>query len=204
MTPQIHSEPRSACGVAPVVPVPVGHGRFRIDGGSALRLRLRQQRFVVLLRRLVRVGADDALARPVVVAVTPGRRLRRLRPDALPVPHRVELPRIVAAVIALVEPVRPILVEVLRREQIDRQRLDAGRRPEDRGRRAASTSAARGTRRGRAAATLRGWSGAACAKASVETGSTLVHAVKRSQDREREQSQEPLRSHVEPLIAGTC
>ena len=138
--------------VAPVVPVPVRHGRLRVDGGTALRFRLGQQRLVVLLRRLVRVRAHDALARPVVVAVAPRRRLRRLGTDALPVPHRVELARIVAAVVALVEPVRPILVEVLRREQIDGQRLDAGRRPEDR--RAARRVHVR--RRGRQAAPHRG------------------------------------------------
>ena len=136
------------CGaVALVVAVPVGHRGLRVHRRPALRLGLGHQCLVVLLGRLVGVWADDTLTRPVVVAVAPRRRVGRLRADALRIPHRVQLTGVVAAVVALVQPVRAVLVEVLRREQVDRQRLHAVRRSEDRGRATAAASTAGRTRR---------------------------------------------------------
>src|SRR5918994_1077953 len=56
---------RAAIGlrVTPVVAIPIGHGGLRVDRGTALRFRLGEQRFVVFLRRLVRIRAQDALLR---------------------------------------------------------------------------------------------------------------------------------------------
>ena len=62
--------------VALVVPIPVGHRRLGVDGRSALGLRRGHQRRVVFLRRLVGVGTQDVLPRPVGVAVAPGSRRR--------------------------------------------------------------------------------------------------------------------------------
>ena len=186
--------------VAAVVAVPVGHGRLRVDRRAALRLRLGQQRFVVFLRRLVLVGTDDALARPVVVAVAPRCGFRRLRADALSVPHRVDLTRIVAAVVALIEPVRAVLVEVLRREHVDRQRLDTGRRPEDRRRRATSASTAGRSRRSRTA-TLSGRGGSRLSEDLSRNRIDRRPRSERYQHRAREHSQQPLYFHAETLLA---
>src|SRR5688572_4030096 len=112
-----------------VVTVPIGHGGFRVDRRPALGLGRSHQRFVMFLRRLVRIRAHDSLARPVLVAVAPRGGFLRLRADATRVPHRVQLPRRVAAVIPLVQPVRAVLIEVLRGEQIYRKRRDSLGRP---------------------------------------------------------------------------
>src|SRR4030095_406128 len=85
-----------------------------------------------------RIGTQDAIPRPVGVAVAPGGRGRGIRADSARVPHSIELSRDVAAVIALVQPDRLVFVEVLRGEQVARPRPHACRRPQDRGRPTAS------------------------------------------------------------------
>ena len=85
----------------------------------------------MLLRRLEAVRAHDGVARIVAVAVAPRGRARRIvadRHDArVPAALCLDGPRAVAAEVARVAPERFVLVEILRREEVDGQRLDAGR-----------------------------------------------------------------------------
>ena len=82
------------------------------------------------LRRLEFIGTDERLAGQALVAQSPRGRARRIAAD-----HRdgigavlvLEPLRAVAAEVARILPELAILVEILRREQIDGQRLDAGR-----------------------------------------------------------------------------
>src|SRR5688572_28414587 len=123
--------PRRRLLALPSIPaVPVGQRCLRVDGRPALALGLGEQRRVVLLRRLERVRAHDLLARVIAVAESPGCRARRIVSDQrhlVGAPDLLEADRRVAAVIARVEPEIAVLVEVLRRENVVRQRLDAGR-----------------------------------------------------------------------------
>src|SRR4029079_14934881 len=104
----------------------------RVLGRPAACLGLREQRLVTLLRGLERVGAHYALARVILLAIAPSRRARRVAADRRDAGVRAALgldrPRAVAAEIALVGPERAVLVEILRREEIDRERLHALRR----------------------------------------------------------------------------
>ena len=109
-----------------------GHRRVRVLRRPAAAARLGEQRFVVRLRGLERVGAHDRLARIVAVADSPR---RRVRGGSLPIDRRRrwrraasrQPMRAVAAEVARIPPERAVLVEVLRREEVDGQRLDAGR-----------------------------------------------------------------------------
>src|SRR6187455_1562901 len=89
MVPQIHCEPASS------------------------GMRAYQQCLVVLAGSLVRVGAENLLARVVLVAGAPRRGCGRLVADASGRPDVRHLPRCVAAEIALVQPERLVLVEIL-------------------------------------------------------------------------------------------
>jgi hypothetical protein len=83
----------------------------------------------MFLRRLVRIRTHDAFPVDVLVAVAPRRGGGEIGAEpARLVPELRQHDRVVAPVVALVQPQRPILVEVLRGEQVDRQRLYAGRR----------------------------------------------------------------------------
>src|SRR5690606_4489128 len=76
------------------------------------------------------VGADDRFARIVAVAVAPGCRLRRVVADqggAVATPQVLKGSRCVAAEVARISPQGTVLVEVLRREDVDRQGFDTGR-----------------------------------------------------------------------------
>src|SRR5690606_17353421 len=96
---------------------------------TASLLRLLEQRVVMLLRGLERIRADDRLSRIVLVALPPRRGHRRIVADQRlaerTAPQLLDARRAVAAEVTLVAPELAILVEVLRREQIDRQRLDS-------------------------------------------------------------------------------
>ncbi len=120
-------------GIAGVIAVPVRRGGLGVDLRPAVRLRLGQQRLVVLLGGLVRIGADDLLAREGVGAgVAPGSGGGRVGTDPPLLPHRLDhLARGVAAVVARVGPVLAVLVEVLAGEQVDGQRLHSRGRPLD-------------------------------------------------------------------------
>ncbi len=128
-----------------------GHGRVGVLRRAAALRRLGQQRLVMRLRGLERVRADDGLARIVAVAVTPRRRARAPSPPISrpPVaPHSSSsADRAVAAEVARVVPELAILVEILRREQVDRQRRDASRAPRRPapGRRTCAAAVATGT-----------------------------------------------------------
>src|SRR5690606_28816574 len=104
-----------------------GHGRIRVLRRPAAPLRLLEQRLVVLLRGRERIRAHDRLARIVAVAVAPrGGRGRIVADDPRPRgPLRLERGAAVAAEVARIAPERPVLVEILGRENIDRERLDA-------------------------------------------------------------------------------
>src|SRR5690606_28555985 len=105
--------------------------RVGVLGRAAALLRLREQGLVVLLRGLERIRAHDRLTRIVAIAMPPRRRGRRILTDqavAVAAPEILERRRAVAAEVARVAPELPVLVEVFRGEQIDGQRLDAGRR----------------------------------------------------------------------------
>src|SRR5690606_23384123 len=83
------------------------------------------------LRGLERIRADDRLARIVAIAVPPSGRRRRIvaddaRPAPEPGPLLLERARAVTAEVARVAPQRAVRVEVLRREDVDGQRLDSG------------------------------------------------------------------------------
>ncbi len=98
----------------------------RVDRRAAALLRLFEQRCVMLLRRLELVRADDRFARIVAVAVAPRRIFRATLADeagAVRTPLFFDRGRAVAAEVALVGPERLVLVEVLRREEVDGQRL---------------------------------------------------------------------------------
>src|SRR2546428_13676456 len=77
------------------------------------------------------MGAPDVLARPIHVAVSPARRHRRVAPDSRVVgslagaaaTHIRKLPRGIAAPVPLVHPGCAVLVEILRREEVQWQRL---------------------------------------------------------------------------------
>ena len=127
--------------VAGIAAVPVGQCVLGVLGRSTTHLCFCEQRFVVFTRRLERVRTDDCFAWVVALAVTPGCRLRVVvveRPGAARIvaPDRVEGDRAVAAVVPLVHPEVAIGVEVLRGEDVARQRLDAVRRLPAGGRRA--------------------------------------------------------------------
>ena len=97
---------------------------------AALR-RFGEQRLVVLLRRLERIRAHDRFARIVAVAMTPGGRRRPVVADRgrrVRAPLLLDAGRAVAAEIAWVRPELAVLVEVLRGEHVDGQRLHALRR----------------------------------------------------------------------------
>src|SRR5690606_35406969 len=90
-----------------------------------------EQRLVVLLRRLERVRAHDRLARVVAVAVAPRRGARRVVADqtrAVAGPEALDRERAVAAEVARIAPRVAVRVEVVGREQVPLERLDAGRR----------------------------------------------------------------------------
>src|SRR5262249_47431883 len=130
-----------------------GHGGVRVLGRAAALLCFRHQRLVVLLRGLERIRTHDRFAREIAVAVTPGRRRGALvRDQALAVrtPLLFDRGGAVAAEVALVGPERLVLVEILRREEVDGERRDSGRRGSAAGR--ADERAAR-TRRAAASAT---------------------------------------------------
>src|SRR5690606_34689677 len=102
--------------------------RIRMLRRAAPPLRLLEQSVVVLLGGLERIRADDRLARIVLVALAPWRGRRRVVADhrltERPAPQLLDARRAVAAEIARIAPELAILVEVLRREEVDRQRLD--------------------------------------------------------------------------------
>ena len=94
------------------------------------RARLLQQRRVVLLGGLERVRAHDLLARIVAIAEAPRGRSRRIVADQrnlVRAPDLLEADGRVAAVVAPVGPELAVLVEILGREDVVRQRLHARR-----------------------------------------------------------------------------
>src|SRR5262249_34863968 len=145
-----------------VAAVPLVRQRLvRVLRGTAALLRLGEQRLVVLLRRLERIGAHDRLARIVAVAVAPRGRARRLVADHALArgPLVLDRGRRIAAEVALVGPERAVLVKVLGRVEVGLQRLDARRviavagAADERGRRRLRTgSSGRSTAPGRSTA----------------------------------------------------
>ena len=124
-SPERHLHVDARVAAAPLA----GNRRVRVLRRAAVAARFLEQRVVVRLGRLERVRADDRCARIVAIAIAPGRRARRIVAD------RVALKRLapcccsmreaaVAAEVARIAPERAILVEILGREEIDRQRLD--------------------------------------------------------------------------------
>ena len=101
--------------------VPLGQRGAGVRGRPTCRARLGQQRRVVRLGGPIRVGAGNAGNRAIEIAIPP-------LPDAVVAPHVGQLPGCIAPGIATVGPVASIQVEVLGREQVHRQRLNAGRR----------------------------------------------------------------------------
>src|SRR5690606_5975535 len=109
---------------------PVRQRRLRVDRRTAARPRLGEQRLVVRFRGPEFVRAHDLLARIVAIAEPPRRRSRRIVADQrhlVRAPDLLETDRRVTAVVPRVEPERLVLVEILRREDVDRQRLDSRR-----------------------------------------------------------------------------
>src|SRR5690606_13129932 len=107
-----------------------GNRGVGVLGRPAAAARLLEQPSVVRLRGLEFIGADYRLARIVAVAVAPRSARRRIVPDraaAVTAPEVFDRSRAVAAEIARVAPERPVLVEILRGEEIHLERLDAGR-----------------------------------------------------------------------------
>ena len=110
---------------------PVGRDRrIRVLRRTAASFRFVEQRLVVRLRSPERIRAYDGRTWVIAVAVSPGRRPRgvvsdRRRHDGPA--RRFETLRAVAAEVAWIAPELAVLVEVLRGEQVDRQRLDAVR-----------------------------------------------------------------------------
>ena len=97
---------------------------------AAAIARLLQQGRVVRLRGGERVGADDLAPRIIAIAEAPGGRARRIVADErhlVRAPDLLEADRRIAPVIARVRPELAILVEILRREDVDRQRFDTWR-----------------------------------------------------------------------------
>ena len=121
----------------PVDAVPLRHRwRVRVFCRSASGLHIGQQRSVVLFRGFESVRAHDVFARPILAAVSPASRDRRVLTDAriarghagAAAAHVGDLPRTIAAPVTGIGPVLAVLVEILAREEIDRQGLHAGRR----------------------------------------------------------------------------
>ncbi len=117
----------------PIAAVPFERQRgARLLRGAAVRLRLFEQRAVVLRRRLERIRAHDRGARVVPVAMAPRRGLRpamdRGDAEVARTALLVEREAAVAAEVARVAPERAVLIEVFAREEIDRQWRHAGRR----------------------------------------------------------------------------
>src|SRR5690606_39542462 len=111
----------------PPRPLP-GHGRVRVLGRPAAALRLLEQRLVVLLRGLERIRAHDRLARIVAIAISPRGGRWRIVADqriAVAAPEVLDRGGAVAAEVARIAPEVAVLVEVLRREEVDLERLDA-------------------------------------------------------------------------------
>src|SRR5689334_14333835 len=101
------------------------HGRVRVLRWAAALARLREQRFVMFLRRLERVRAHDRLTRVIAVAITPRRRPGRIVADQpILAPEILERGGAVAAEVTRIAPQVAVLVEVRRREEIDFERLD--------------------------------------------------------------------------------
>src|SRR5262249_24874977 len=109
--------------VALVIAIPVWRVRFRIDRGSALRFRRGEQCCVVFLGGLLWIRAKDTLPRQICSAITPRGRSRRIRADPALIPHFRKLPGRIAPVVTLIHPDGLVFVEVLRQEQVERQRL---------------------------------------------------------------------------------
>ena len=92
------------------------------------------QSFVVSLGRRECIRAEDRFARIITAAIAPRRASRRIVADDFEehrrdrAPLRLDRLRAVASEVARIGPRRAILVEVLRREEIHGERLDAGRR----------------------------------------------------------------------------
>ena len=108
-----------------VAPAPVArHRGVGVLCRSAAAARLVEERLVVGLCGLELVGADDRLARVVPIAVSPRGRCRRLVADHLAPPLLLETIGTVAPEVPLVGPQRAVGVEVLGREDVDRERLD--------------------------------------------------------------------------------
>ncbi len=116
-------DPLVAAAAALVVAVPVGQGLSSVHRRTARLLRLGHERGVVLLGGLVGIWADDLCDRIVEIAVAP------MGGPVFACPHICELAWRIAARVALVGPGLPIEVEVLRGEQVARQRCHTrGRR----------------------------------------------------------------------------
>ncbi len=113
--------PLIVAGAASVPAVPLRQCRARLFGRAAMSGSLRLQRREMLRRRLVWVGAYEIGDGPVDGAVAP-RAALALRPRVR------ELPRRVAARVALVVPVFSVEAVVLRREEIHGQWRNTGRR----------------------------------------------------------------------------
>src|SRR5688500_15377421 len=108
-----------------------GHGGVGVLRRTTALLSLGTQRLVMLLRRFERVRAHDRVARIVAVAVTPRGRRGRIVADraaAVAAPLILDRRGAVAAEVAWIAPQRAILVEVLRGEEIHRERSDPRRR----------------------------------------------------------------------------
>ena len=116
--------------VAPVFAVPLGQVVGRIDSRAAFRTGFGEQRLVVLLRRVERIRRHDLLARIIAVAVAPRAGLGRMIADDRHLggaPLRLEAGGRVAPEIARIGPKLAVDIEVARREDVARQRRDAGR-----------------------------------------------------------------------------
>src|SRR6185312_5538018 len=109
-----------------------GQSGLRILCWTAVPARLLEQRVVVLFGGLESIGAYDGRARVVAIAVSPCSRCSRTtdgRHADLRIPSLLlDGKAAVATEVARIAPQRAVLVEILRREQIHRQRLDARRR----------------------------------------------------------------------------
>src|SRR5262245_56477506 len=106
-----------------------GHGRVGVLRRPAALDRLGLQRLVMLLRRLERIRAHDRFARIVAVAKSPAHGAGTLLADrAARGPAVLDRDGRVAAPVTLVGPEVLVLVEVVGREHVARQRLDAFRR----------------------------------------------------------------------------
>src|SRR6185437_241594 len=107
------------------------HGRIGVYRGASAFARLGEQRFVMLLCRLEGVGTDDRLPRVVAIASAPGPGRRVTVLDERGADRSKLILEAIgtrAPEVALIAPEGLVLVEVLGREDVDRQRGDAGRR----------------------------------------------------------------------------